>query len=481
MTNRKKMDTNISRRKFLRNTGCASLGMTAFYSSIFNLKAMNAASIFNSSVSAGGNYKALICLFMSGGNDSFNMIIPRGNSEYQEYLTTRSSTIAVAQDQILGIDTNNQGGKSLGVHPVMPRMKQLYDSGKLTFISNIGTLVEPVTSKENLWNGATKLPLGLFSHSDQIMHWQTSVPQDRVAIGWGGKVADLIGSANTNQSISMNISLSGSNIFQTGNSTVEYAIDPYFGSRGIMGYDAPDWIVEQTRKQGIDNLIDAHYHDMFKKSFIDVIKTSRDGQEQLQSALDSIPDFDTQFSDTRVSQSFHMAAKTIATRQQLGMSRQVFFIDMGGWDHHDNFDAYAEMMSEVDNALFEFDSAISELAARENSEIDKCVTTFSVSEFGRTLTSNGNGTDHGWGGNIFVMGGDVKGGKIIGTYPSLELDGPKEIGGGVLIPDISADEYFAELALWFGVPASELATIFPNIGNFYSGGSGSTPLDFLNI
>jgi uncharacterized protein (DUF1501 family) len=470
-----------SRRKFIRQASCASIGLTAFYSSILNLKAMSAASMFNSTVVDCGGYKAIVCLLLSGGNDSFNMLIPRGNTEYNEYLTTRSASIAVPQNEILPIDTNNQGGKLLGLHPSMVNMKSLYDSGKLAFISNIGTLVEPVINKTDFYNGAYDTPLGLFSHADQVMHWQTSLANERSAVGWGGKMADLMASCNNNQTISMNMSLAGSNVFQTGNNTVEYSLDPYNGSQGIMGYDAPDWIVEQMRKQGADNIIDATYQDMFKKSFIDVIKTSRDGHELFETALGNISPFSTQFTDNYLSKSFEMVAKTIAARSELDMSRQVFFIEYGGWDHHDEVvTAQAEMLTEVDNALNEFNNALNELAATENSDINNNVTTFSISEFARTLTSNGNGTDHAWGGNVFVMGGPVNGGNVYGSYPSLELNGPLEIGGGVIIPQLSADEYFAELALWFGVSESELATIFPNIGNFYTPGNGN-PINFMNI
>jgi uncharacterized protein (DUF1501 family) len=470
-----------SRRNFIKQASCASIGLTAFYSSILNLRAMSSASLFNSTTADCGGYKAIVCLLLAGGNDSFNMLIPRGNAEYQEYLTTRSASIAIPQDDILSITTNNQGGKLLGLHPSMVHMKDMYDNGDLAFISNVGTLVEPILNKTNFYNGIYDVPLGLYSHSDQVMHWQTSVPNERTAIGWGGKMADLLSACNNNQTISMNMSLSGSNVFQTGNTTVEYALDPYNGSTGLMGYNDPTWLVEQMRKQGTDNIIDASYQDMFKKTFIDVVKTSRDGHEMYEAALANISPFTTQFTDNDLSKSFETVAKTIAARSELGMSRQVFFIEYGGWDHHDEVvSSQAEMLTEVDNALFEFNAAMNELASSENSDINNSVTTFSVSEFARTLTSNGNGTDHAWGGNVFVMGGPVNGGNVYGSYPSLELDNPLEIGGGVLIPQLSADEYFAELALWFGVSETELSTIFPNIGNFYSPGNGN-PINFMNI
>jgi uncharacterized protein (DUF1501 family) len=179
-----------------------------------------------------------------------------------------------------------------------------------------------------------------------------------------------------------------------------------------------------------------------------------------------------------------MIAKTIAGRDALNMNRQIFFVEYGGWDHHDELlNNQALMLGEVDNALYEFNAAMEQLGIADK------VTTFSLSEFSRTLTSNGNGTDHAWGGNTFVMGGAVNGRRIFGNYPSLALTNynptmdtnPLEVGGGSLIPTTSADEYFAELALWYGVPASELVTLFPNIGNFYTPMSGSNPIGFLNL
>ncbi|HRX29068.1 MAG TPA: DUF1501 domain-containing protein [Saprospiraceae bacterium] len=469
-----------SRRKFIKQFSCASVGYATMYSSLINLKAMAASSIFNTSTIDCGGYKALVCILLSGGNDSFNMLIPKGDNEYQEYLTTRSSSIAIPKSEILEISTSNQGGKILGIHPSLVNIKNLYDQGKVCFISNIGSLVEPITNKTDFYNDVYNVPLGLFSHADQIMHWQTSIPQMRSGIGWGGKVADLLGSCNSNQNISMNISLAGTNIFQTGNNTVEYAIDPYYGSKSIIGLGNPEWLVESVRSQALNSMIDTTYQDMFKKTFINTIKSSRDGQIQFDAALGNINPFSVTFSDNGLSKSFEMIAKTIAARNELEMSRQIFFIEYGGWDHHDEvLQSQETMFTELDNAMYEFNAALEELAITEQSNIQNEVVSFTMSEFARTLTSNGNGTDHAWGGNVLVLGGPVNGGQVHGTYPSLELDSPIEIGGGVLIPQFSIDEYFAELALWFGVSQSELVTIFPNINNFYSG--TGNPINFLTI
>jgi len=464
----------ITRRKFFGQASCAAVGAATLLSSLVNLKGLAAAAVANATTMADPEFKALVCVFMGGGNDSFNMLMPRGSGEYAEYSITRSN-IAIPLNEMLPVFPDNTGGRLFGIHPSMTRSQQLFNNGKMAFISNVGTLVEPIT-KEQLWNGEGGVPLGLFSHSDQGQQWMTGLPNGRSATGWGGKVADLIKDMNNNPNISMNLSLSGTNIFQTGESTVEFALDPYSGSSGIEGYGATeDWnVFDRMRTKALNSMIDAEYQNMFKKTYIDVIRRSRDGHAQFQEAIESVPTFQTVFTDNYLSNSFQMAAKTIAAHEALGMKRQIIFIEYGGWDHHDEvLNAQSGMLYELDAALGEFQECMEELGLANQ------VTTFSLSEFGRTLTSNGNGTDHAWGGNVMVMGGDVKGKNIYGEYPTLALDSSIEIGNGVLIPQLSADEYFAELALWFGVSPSDLPIIFPTLTNFYQPGSGM-PIGFLN-
>jgi len=405
------------------------------------------------------------------------MLIPTNSNDYSEYSTVRSNQ-AIPLNEIIAINPTNTPGKTFGVNPSMPKMASMFDSGKLAFISNIGTLVEP-TTKTSYYNGTVDLPLGLFSHSDQAMHWQTSVPHDRVATGWGGKMVDLLNALPngpaTNPNISMNISLSGSNVFQTGQNSVEFALNPEWGAIGMNGY-GDEWLTSQLRTEAIDNLVDAQYQDIFKKTYASTLKTARDGNLQYQTAEENATPLTTEFGTDYLSLAFERIAKTINIREALGMKRQVFFVEYGGWDHHDELiDNQAAMFTQVDNALSSFNLAVEEMGISNN------VTTFSISEFSRTLISNGNGTDHAWGGNVFVMGGAVNGQKIYGQFPQLVLDSSLEIGNGVLVPTVSADEYFAEIALWYNVPVSGLLDIFPNLGNFYSISSGANPIGFLNI
>jgi len=463
----KKYYNKISRRRFLGQATCSAVASTTLFSTLLDLKKINAAAASSSNM-ADGTYKAMVCIMQGGGNDSFNMLIPTETNAYNDYSITRSN-LAIPQADILSLN-----GTSLGLHPSMTGVQSLFNSNKLSFISNIGTLIHPIT-KQEYYDETVDIPLGLYSHADQAQQWQTSIPHDRTAVGWGGKTADLLQSMNGNSDISMNISLGGTNTFQRGENTVEYVIDPYDGAVGIEGYGGAN-SMQQIQTGAIDHFIDQAYADMFQKSYVDVIKVARDSHEEFSTAIEGVPDFTTVFSDNDISQSMHMIAKTIAARDTLGVQRQIFFVDFGGWDHHDEVLVnQEEMLLILSDAMKEFNDAMEEINTQG------CVSTFTMSEFSRTLTSNGNGTDHAWGGNVMAMGGPVIGGNIYGTYPSLELNSSIEVGGGVLIPQLSCDEYFAELAMWFGVNTSDLADIFPNLDHFYDIGSGIPPIGFLNI
>jgi len=448
---------HINRRKFIGQASCAAVTSTTLFSTLANLKFMNAASISNSATIAGGDYKALVCILLSGGTDSHNMLIPTDSVEYGHYQNTRSS-VAIPLNQVQRLN-----GVDYGVHPSMTGIQQLFNNNILSFISNIGTLLQPM-SKDEVFQNEQLLPLGLFSHSDQVQQWQTSLPHQRSSIGWGGKIADLLGSENTNDKISLNISLAGSNVFQTGNNSVEYTIHPEEGAIGIYNYKSPDGGDIGTIKDvAVDNVIDANYQDIYKKTYIDVLKTSRDAYVEFSEAIDNSTDLSGVFDETDLAKQLEMVARTISVRSNLGMSRQIFFVEMGGWDHHDELlQSQAGMLNELSSAMSQFSNALDIIGMQD------CVTTFTNSEFGRTLTWNGNGTDHAWAGNVMIMGGPVQGGQVFGQYPSLELNSEYELGGGgIMLPTTSVDEYFAELALWFGVSRSDIRTIFPNAGNFF--------------
>lgn len=463
----------ISRRKFIGDS-CAALGYTTLFSSLINLKAMAAAAMDNSAIIPyGGDYKALVCLMLSGGNDSFNMLIPRGNSEYNEYATTRSN-LAIPQNNILPINPNTSDGRTFGLHPELADMQQLFEGGNLAFLSNVGTLIEPST-KDDIKNNVVKTPLGLFSHSDQVQQWQTGNPGERTNIGWGGKIADLVQSMNSNDTISMNISLRGTNIFQRGDQITPYTIKNS-GSVGISGYDGNGFFNE-LKTQALKSMMEKDYQDIYKNTYINTVKASNDANLAFQEAVDGVQEFITPLpEDNNLAEQLRMVAKTIGAKDTLGFSRQIFFVEIGGFDNHDELLInHGSNLKEVNDALSYFNSLMFEL------NMNDCVTTFSVSDFARTLTSNGNGTDHAWGGNAFMMGGAVNGREIYGDYPTLALDSELDLRSGIIVPTTAADLYMAELALWFGVSTSDLNTILPNLSNFYDTNSGTPPLGFMNM
>ncbi|MEO0338645.1 MAG: DUF1501 domain-containing protein [Bacteroidota bacterium] len=465
------MNSNISRRNFIGAMGCASLSALPFLNTWFSLNKMNAAAGASMESNNDEEYKALVCILLGGGNDSFNMLVPKGSSEHFAYAQTRSN-LTLPKFSLLPIESQLQQGIELGLHPNIPEIQQLYNDKKLAFITNIGTLVEH-TDRAAFFSQQAKLPLGLFSHSDQVQQWQTSIPQDRSAIGWGGRLADMMSYTNENQNISMNISLSGNNVFQAGRQTVEYTIDAFNGAKTINNYNGTGYF-NQVLKRSIDGMLEQEYHNIFEKTYANTIRVGLNANEQFAAAISEVPRFSTTFSGLGLSAELRMVAQTIAARDTLQMKRQVFFIHVGGWDHHDEvINIHGEMMGQVSRALGEFQATMEELGIADQ------VTTFSISDFARTLSSNGNGSDHGWGGNVLVMGGAVKGGEVYGKYPTLALSSSLDVGGGVLIPTISTDEYFAELALWMGVSPNDLSMVFPNIGNFYSVASNDQPIGFL--
>jgi len=454
----------MSRRNFLGTASCAAVGSTALFSTVLDL------GMFNVLAGTTGDYKALVCLFFGGGIDSFNLLVPSGPSEYAEYAQVRQD-LALPQANLLPITPATPGAMQFGLHPNVPELQTMFVNNELAFLSNVGTLVEPITLQQ-YQDGSVRRPLGLFSHSDQAMHWQTSIPDRRNASGWAGRMADLLGGVNTNPNISMNISLSGQNTFQSGNLTAHYTITSN-GSRGLRGYGGTS-LSDQVKTDSIDSMLAMTYQHLFEQTFANRMRGAIDAHLEFSAAITALPPLQTIFSQTQLSQNFRMVAQTIQARQALGMCRQTFFISMGGWDHHDEVLVNQEnMLPVVSAALSEFNSAMIELGVQND------VTTFTASDFGRTLTSNGRGSDHAWGGNHMIMGGAVRGGDIYGQYPNLALGSSLDTGRGRLIPTTSIDAYFAELALWFGVARQDLELVLPNIRRFYDPASPTTPLGMV--
>lgn len=458
----------MTRRGFLSHTCSLGIASATVSSSLLSLGLARTAA----AQSAPG-YRALVCILLAGGNDSYNMLVPVDNDQYAEYLAIRSD-LALAQNDLLSLPGTASNGRNYGVHPGMPELQSLFANGDAALIANVGTLLEAFDAQA-VANGTAQLPLGLFSHADQINQWQTAVPDARIAQGWGGRIADLMQGVNVMNGVSMNISLSGSNVFQSGNQVGEYSIEPTGdGAPGINSYDdGSDF--GALKKRMVDDLLAVQQQNIFRREYSRRLRAAIDAQSVFVDALQTSPTLSTQFSPGYFSQALQQISRVIGARDALGATRQTFFVTVGGWDHHDDvIDNHANMLPAISAGLQEFRNALVEL------DVFNEVTTFTTSDFGRTLTSNGKGSDHGWGGHHIVMGGSVNGATIYGDYPILSASNPLDVGRGVYAPTTSVDEYFAELASWFGVSASELDRVLPNVRTFYSPESATPPIGFLS-
>jgi uncharacterized protein (DUF1501 family) len=463
--------TPLSRRRFLGQANCAAISSLPILNTLLNLQM--AGSIAEAQGSDNG-YRAVVCLFLGGGMDSFNLLVPYGPTEYAEYAAERAS-LALPQNQLLPITPLNNVGRQLGLHPGVPELQTLFQNGNLAFIANVGTLVQP-TTLTTYNNGAASLPLGLFSHSDQTEQWQSSTPYQRSGIGWAGRMADVIKSVNTNQVVSMNISLSGSNVWQTGNSVFEYAITQD-GATAMTGYEQT-WQQEygqnQLRSAAVDGLLALQYANLLQQSYASTVRSSLDAYNNFANATNVTLPSSVTFPSTTLAQQLKMVCKAVAGHAGLGMTRNTFFISYGGWDHHSSLIAnQAEMLPIVSQAVGAFYNMLVAM------NMQNSVVLYVATDFGRSLTSNGSGSDHAWGGNSFAVGGPVIGKTVYGQFPSLYNNNPLDVGRGRLIPTTSVDQYFAEMALWLGVSKSNLPLVLPNIGSFYDITSSSPPIGFL--
>lgn len=467
----------MNRRQFLRTANCSALGSLGIVNTLINLRLLGNAV----AAPAGPNdYRALVCLFLHGGNDSYNLLVPTSAAEFANYAAVRSNLALAAPGSgsaqaVLPLNVANTPGRTFGVHYAMPNLQQLFNDGRAAFMANIGTLVQPTTITQ-FKNTSVKLPLALFSHNDQRREWHTSVPQSSLKTGWGGRLADRVMAVNPSNQVSMNVSLDGSNLLQTGNVSFPYAIDEN-GAKTLVGAGSAV-AGELNRVDGAKSLVEQTYRDVLRRAFASEAKRSYETAEYFASSFTNAT-LNTVFpAGNGLAQDLRSVAKTIASRGTLGHQRQIFFVQLGGFDHHADLIAPQQaLLGNVDAALKAFWDALVELGVPND------VTLFTASDFGRTLRSNGTGTDHAWAGNTIVMGGAVNGGKIYGTYPDdsqLKLGTGLDVGGnGRLLPTTSCDVLFAELALWFGLPPSQLAEVFPNLGNFYSHSPTTAPLGFL--
>ena len=472
-----------TRRDFIRQAACAALGTAALTAFVRDLRFINSAAA-QSNIGE-GDYKALVCIFLSGGNDSNNLIIPTIPSEWNDYAAILSDVLAIPLSggpfNALPISPLNSDGHEYGFHPSCPELVTLFGEGKLATLFNTGTLVFPMT-RAQYQAGILQKPPQLFSHADQVTQWQTSITDQPPLTGWGGRCADLLAAVQPNAPISLSISLAGANTFEVGNIVSQYSVS----TSGAISVSS----VSGTRLDALTNLLALPYGNLQTRAHASVTTHAIQTGALLNNAIAPTaaanywtvpfpttvtpPTGGTPFSSSLAAQ-LKMVARLIEAGQRsalnggFGMKRQIFFCQVGGYDTHTNqtpgpgsttIGSHANLLAELSQCLFAFQRAMEQL------NLSNSVTTFTGSDFGRTFPCNGQGSDHGWGSHHLIVGGAVKGRKTYGKFPTLAVNGPDDTSTGRWIPTTACDQYFATLASWFGVDSGNLATVFPNLGRF---------------
>ncbi len=420
-----------------------------------------------------GGPKSLICLFLAGGADSFNMFVPVGDG-YSEYRSTRND-LAVDESDLLEVTDTQQG--AFGFHRSLDVMHQMYREGELAVVSNVGPLLGP-TAQADVGNLAL-LPESLFAHNTQQKLWQNAAGNisGSGAFGWGGAMGVQLARCNVAANVPGVISINGSNTWQTSQDGNYMALSPNANIERMYGFDPgiATWIPEASRQATSIRLQQMLAHassenqPLLIREAADILSRSKNVTQQMEETFDNFTqaDWEPDYRN-KLERQLHLVTRLIEARESLGMERQLFFVRMGGWDTHSNQNERMPLlMNELNSALGNFRSALSAL------KLSDSVTTFTASDFGRTLTSNGNGTDHGWGGHNFVFGGAVAGGRVVGDLPSYaKINNPNDTGdkhgefAGRIIPTQSVGQYGATLARWMGVPESSLTSMFPDLSQF---------------
>jgi uncharacterized protein (DUF1501 family) len=440
------------RREFLRRASliAASAG-TPF--------AVNLLSIGAASAQTVSDYKALVCVFLNGGNDQSNTVVPYGTDEWNAYFQARP-TLAIPRSDLLPLNLLNRSDAPLGLHASLDKLMPLFNQQRVAILANVGTLVYPINKGQwNRGNPTVPTPAQLFSHSDQTGAWQTGLPDRPSLTGWLGRTGDLLASAfNPGSGVSIAMSVAGNTIMLAGNDTIQYQLSTQGAVRvsalasGLYGSSAGSAALRRLMSEPRQSLLE--------NELVKVSSRAINAEALVNNALANTPPF-AEFPQTPLGQQLRMVARMIAARGALGQRRQIFFVQQGGYDFHDNLlNDQAARLKQLGDALAAFYQATVNLGVQNN------VTTFTASDFGRALQSNGRGSDHGWGGHHFIIGGAVQGNRVYGSFPRVALGAEQDAGQGRLIPTTSVDQYAATLALWFGVSFSDLPIVVPNLGRF---------------
>ena len=441
---------NPSRRLFLKSAAAAGVAGAAF-NPWLQLNALADAS------SGASGYKALVCIFLHGGNDGNNLLLPYEPDDYALYSQARG-VLGLARDRVLPIAPTNTQGRRFALHPSFTRLQGLFDGGQAAALANVGPLVVP-TTKTDYQRGLVALPANLFSHADQQAVWQTDSFSASLKGGWGGRMLERLvdgGAAHRGYAC---VSLSAGALWGAGDGTLQPYRVPVSGGFGFEGY-TPD--AQDALSYALDSLVKQTRSDPFEAAWLQSLGRSMDNQRVLTQALGgaaapaSIP------ANTELGQQLAMVAKLIQARDSMGLPRQCFFCSIGGFDTHgaDQLTTQRDKFAEIDAAVAGFHAAMQGMGLQDQ------VTLFTASDFGRTLVSNGQGSDHGWGNHHLVVGGAVNGGQVLGQFPSHVIGGADDIGGGNWVPTMALDQFGADLGRWFGASSSALDEIFPRRAQF---------------
>lgn len=446
---------SLQRREFLRRAGALGIaGGAAPW-------ALNLAAMGEAAAATATDYKALVCVFLYGGNDHGNTVIPYDAAGYNAYAAIRQ-TLATPRDQLAATALNPSvalpDGRQMALAPQLTGLKRVFDAGRLGVLLNIGPLVQPTTVAQYKAK-SVPLPPKLFSHNDQQSIWQSSKPEGAIN-GWGGRIGDLFLGSNAT-SVFTCINVSGNAVFMSGEQALQYQISNS-GAVAVNGITRGTLFGSAACSQALRSLVTDGRSHWMEQELNRVINRSVTAQSSVSTALAGAPTLSTQFpANNSLASQLALVTKLIAARNTLGAKRQVFFVSIGGFDLHDFLlTQHPGLLSNIGDAMAAFDAAMVELGVANQ------VTSFTASDFGRTLSSNGDGSDHGWGAHHFVMGGAVRGGRFWGEAPEVSVNGANDVGQGRLLPTTSVDQLAATLARWLGVSDSEMPLVVPQIGNY---------------
>jgi uncharacterized protein (DUF1501 family) len=426
-----------------------------------NLLGFRPFGMLNALAQTTSDYKALVCIFMFGGNDANNMLIPFDTNGYSNYATIRGP-LALAQNTLLPLTPQ----PNFALHPSLPEVQSLFNSGNLAFLANVGTLLQPTTRAQYQANSIVP-PSNLFSHPDQQLEWQNQMDSSAGSTGWAGRMADKMNTQfNPGALVPMIASISGDTLFCNGTGTSPVAV----GSGGPGAASCSDQSYCSSRQATSQQFANMSSGVSLIQEDNEITNNAFTYNTVLSSALNSATPLTTVFpTTTPFGAQLAEVAKLINVRAALGVKRQIFFVGAGNFDTHSaQLATQATLLAEVSPALLAFYQALQEM------NLANQVTAFTCSDFARTFQPNSSaGTDHAWGSHHIILGGAVKGGQIYGTFPTQALGGPDDVGSnGRWIPSTASAQYAATLAQWFGLSTADLPYVLPYIGNFSTNNLG---------